>query len=205
MSQSSNSWHCSQESGRHNDSRSEGRSWSSLVDINDTDEVSSLVAHIADIEEPAAARALLDIEVPLLGVGSMPLWIRRPDGRRNRAGGCPQRTEIGKKYASAEIGAPKERRVVEDVVFDQPSGHRIVKYAVAGADRSFPFLKGIPSHAQARSKVLVVLARDLIAIGRIDSPNDDSVRGISCAKYQIAGCSKGGCVRGIIHRGVKRR
>src|SRR5260370_234015 len=146
---------------------------------------------------------MLDVKIPLLGVGSVPAGVRGPKRGRDGVGGGGQRTEVGKKYAATEIGAPKERRVVEDVVFDQPSGHRIVKYAVAGADRSFPFLKGIPSHAQARSKVLVVLACDVIAIGRIDSPNDDSVRGISCAEYQIAGCSKGGCVRRIIHRGVK--
>src|SRR5258708_26818418 len=56
----------------YNISRREGRSWSNLVDVDDADQMSSLVAHIADIKEPAAPHALLDIKVPLLGVGSVP-------------------------------------------------------------------------------------------------------------------------------------
>src|SRR6516225_8607954 len=105
----------------------------------------------------------------------MPTGVRGPQGGRNGAGGGGQRAEVGKKHSSAKLGAAKERRVVEDVVFDQPSGDGIVEEAVAGAHRSSPLLEGIPGHAEARSEVLVILARDRIPVGRIDPTNDDSV------------------------------
>src|SRR5947209_3913124 len=168
-----------------------------LVDINDTRKMGALVAEVANVGDPTATEVLLDIEVPLLGVGRVPVGERGPEARRY-VGYVRLRVAQARECDGPEVGAAEERRVVEDVVLDDAGGDGVVENSVSRADRGLAGLEGIPRKTEAGSEVGLVLTGYVPAVGRGDIANDDAVGRTAGAEHEASAGGQLRCVGGVV-------
>src|SRR5438309_2382187 len=168
-----------------------------LVDVNDTREMGPLVAEVANVGDQAAAEVLLNVEVPLLRVGSMPVGECGPEARGD-VGHARLRAAQASEGDGPKVSAAEEWRVVEHVVLDDAGGYGVIEHAVSRADRGLAGLEGVPSEAEAGSEVGLVLTGYVPAVGRGDIANDDAVGRTAGAEHEASGGGQLRCVGGVV-------